>query len=515
MQDLTRLVFFTIAATAIVPGCNDGSQTSSSESKPYQIDSRASLYTLRDVMTSADAKQIVSDARASSLNVLPNIFLIWIDTLRADFIRPDLTPNLYAFSKSRNVYHFKNNFSNSVTTHPGATSIFFSIMGHNRKFLVEDDFSEGATNLRLAKKSGYRLHLYGRPNNFFCIEPDRKISTEQYIQNRLLYSHDSISFFSRCNPYQKGNPKKSYARYDHLTISDFKRNFKDILFNSRTANFFLIHLESVHAPYSWSNDIFGQGKPYKLKEPYMPKVKGEASYPDPDTQIMIKNSYANGVSAADYQFGRFINRLKAEPDFLFEKSIIIVLSDHGERLFDSNFLPADKDRPGHSGVGYNQLIKNALIVQLPGLSDENKMALRSLSEDRSRSFGNIDVLPTIFGQLDITYPAKANRFVVGKNRLQNHGTSFCQANFSVPTEHFPHWTFVERDLKAYVTMESATPESKTVAFKVVHFFDLKDQILSNEEMKANFGVEIGDRRSEDEFIAKHFKDCLKNIVQLP
>lgn len=484
------------------------------ETKNHELNEEENLnrkeYQLKDILTNEETKKIINETN-TYIKKLPNIFIFWIDTLRPDYITDKIMPSLYKFSQNKDTFFFKKSYANATTTYFAATSFFFSILGHNRPYMINDNYSEGSLNLSLLKKLGYKLQMIGRPNNYFCIDKDHNAFTEQYNQNRFLFSFDSYNFIDYCNHYKKGNNNKNYAHYDHKSISKFKNEIIQVIKNQNTNNISLIFLDGIHAPYTWHDDIINKRfLKYKIKTPYLINTKSETIYDNIDDHEKIKNSYTNAAMGADYQFERFINMLKNLR--LLNNSIIIVLSDHGERLFDKEIIENDKNKTGHSGFGYNVLINNVLIIKFPSSKSYSKKGkLKSLNINKNIML--TDVFPTIFDYLNIKYPKAAKKYLVGKSYF-NQDDKQCIANYSPDWSNPPNWTFVTKELKAYVNMYRKNSFDKTVSFKILNFFDVNDQLLTKEYVEEKFAKKLETIEDEDNFIADYFKECLRDIVQL-
>ena len=95
------------------------------------------------------------------------------------------------------------------------------------------------------------------------------------------------------------------------------------------------------------------------------------------------NLYDDEVSYVDYCFGNLMQRLK-DLD-LFEESLIILTSDHGQLLLEHGLI-------GHGYIPYEELIRIPLIIKLPNQSFRNQV---------NGTVGLIDVFPTLLELLDI------------------------------------------------------------------------------------------------------------------
>jgi len=108
--------------------------------------------------------------------------------------------------------------------------------------------------------------------------------------------------------------------------------------------------------------------------------------PEPFSSRYITNLYAGEVAYSDYCIGRVIEKLK-ELD-LYNSTLIIVTSDHGEML-------GDHGEQTHSYYIYQTAIKVPLVFKLPGQKKAKKI---------KPVVGLIDIVPTICSLLEIEIP---------------------------------------------------------------------------------------------------------------
>lgn len=461
-------------------------------------------FQLRDIPDNSDVVSALQNY-SPTLKKNPQIFMFVIDTLRRDHINKDLTPNIWELSNDPETMTFDHMVANSVTTYFSQTAIFNSMIGHVRGYMVYDNYHSGAINLNVLLKAGYTGHLFGRSNNNFCFKEDHTAFTQQYINNRYIFSEDPYAFMKgRCQFY-KGN-KKTYARNDHLTLSAFKNEYQDIVFNHGVKqNFFIFWLDGVHTPYTFPKEEIG-----KVYEPYMREVKSETSFPDPQDQLEIKNAYKNAVQGGDYQFGRMINKIKSKGHY--DDAIVIAMSDHGERMFNEKYLEPDRYKTAHSGVGYNSLIENTFFIKFPKNSSAELASLKQRNT-KGQSAGNKDIFPTLFDYLGIELPAGLKKYSVGKSLFKDQ-PEYCQPNFTPDWDRPPYFTFKQKDTKLYVKMHRKSVLSKEVSFEIMNYFSADDDVIPRDQVKAKFGFDPDNRDQQDKFLRDKFMGCLKMIVKI-
>lgn len=110
--------------------------------------------------------------------------------------------------------------------------------------------------------------------------------------------------------------------------------------------------------------------------------------------------YAGDVAASDALLGRFFASLKARD--LYDRALIVVLSDHGEGL-------GDHGEDEHGIFLYREAIQVPLLVKLP----RNRLA----GTRAAAPVGLADVMPTILGVLGIDAPKSDGRALFADGEL--------------------------------------------------------------------------------------------------
>lgn len=266
------------------------------------------------------------------------IFLITLDTFRYDHLNEKLTPNLYKIKNES--YFFKNFFAVSPITLPAHCSIFTGL---------------------------YPVHNGVRDNSIYKLKEDALTLPE--ILNK--YGYSSYGFISSFLLHKRFGLSQGFKFYQDNFIPLYKkshfpstRRAEDTLKNSldylknlkEKSALFFIHLYDPHAPYE---------PPFPFDEAY-PEApyKGEVAY-------------------MDYCLGEFFNVLKKSN--LYDKSLFIILSDHGEGL-------GDKGEPTHGFLLYNSTLHIPLIIHLPKQKEKKELDLLA---------SQVDLLPTILNLMKI------------------------------------------------------------------------------------------------------------------
>ena len=177
------------------------------------------------------------------------------------------------------------------------------------------------------------------------------------------------------------------------------------------------------------------------------------------TQRELRNIfslYCGEVTYCDKYIGELLKEI--ENLGLFNDSLIIYLSDHGEPLGEHNIMR--KLAP----CLYNELVKIVLFIKLPGASVPRRI---------SSLVSNIDIFPTVLNILEIPFPSN----VQGRSLVPLLNDDFTQWNnisfagyyhenknpslgdFSV---RMGNWKFIRHFGKYYSKSEDNIPENSSV-----------------------------------------------------
>jgi arylsulfatase len=329
-----------------------------------------------------------------SVNKSPNSNVIWItiDALRADHMsvygyEKDTTPYLNKFKKEFCI--FKNHYSNATCTNISVPS-FISSKYPSQLFFEKNRYNLSNKNLTIAeilKKHGYfnisisSQHLTGIRYNYhqgFDIFMDRK---------KLFIAKDSDISLLWHNSFIGRLIQFLYFDNDLSTLEISKKCLETY---SDRKLFIWIYLIAPHAPYQNHNqqkfDLDMTNKKIDGSLKTLSLIKNKKIIPDPQGIKYLISLYDNEILYSDYLLRNLMDFLKSKG--LFNNSIIIINSDHGENLNEHNNLFGHCDRP------YESQINVPLIMRVP---DTNNML------DDTAWSSNIDIVPTILDLINVQY----------------------------------------------------------------------------------------------------------------
>ncbi len=277
--------------------------------------------------------------------IRPNIIIILIDALRKDHLGcygyfRDTSPNIDAFA--RDAIKFEETICTCSWTSPSIASLFTSLYVSSHGLMTHSQKSSDILDLRFEtlaealKREGYVTSAF---------------VANRWIREEFNY-HQGFDVFEQVGG-DIPRPSGALVR---------EKAMKWLQGKPKRPFFLYIHFMDVHGPYIPPypyNTLFKSEKMRELTpQEYMKlrylKVEGQM-----DLNFYI-NQYDGEIRYCDYHIGKIIQYLKSED--LFEKSIIIITSDHGEAFFEHGACD-------HGFTLYNEEIKVPLLMRLPESMD--------------------------------------------------------------------------------------------------------------------------------------------------
>lgn len=290
-----------------------------------------------------------SDVAQTKSTGRPDVYLITIDTLRADHVHcygynPIKTPALDALAKDG--VRFVNAFTPSPITNTSHTSILTGLLptSHGVTDFGRPLPADHATVAELLKQNGY--------------------STAAFIGSVVLDSRTLAPGLDRGFDYYDNFPEHSHtkSRWGRL-----ERRAADVVRRAEA-------WRDSHAagPYFEWIHLYDPHDPYEPPEPYSAEYKGRL--------------YDGEIAYADSALQSFLAHLKQHG--LYDNALIIVVGDHGEGL-------GEHDEQTHGIFLYDSTLHVPMIFKLPGEQAPK------LVQTQTRT---IDIVPTILELLNIAAP---------------------------------------------------------------------------------------------------------------
>ncbi|MBI4177279.1 MAG: sulfatase [Candidatus Aenigmarchaeota archaeon] len=326
-----------------------------------------------------------------------NVILISIDTLRADHLgvygyHRDTSPNIDALAKDSIV--FENAISQASWTLPSHVSIFTSkyppeIYPYNLSANMSDDYMASLARKEFVAHPNIATVLKG--NGYSTVA----FTSGGYVAGRLGFENGFDIYDDSYMQIKNPAPQITSRAIEWLEAN-------------RTNKFFLfLHYFDVHCPYEplpeFQKFYLESQSRFNLSlrcaELDFSKLRfsnDEEAANSSDVNRII-GGYDDSITQVDYYLGEFIDKLKGYG--IYDNTIIVILSDHGETLYNhtgSDYF-SDDFPTGYAGHGFslfNEVLRVPLIIKYPGSSHQ-------IVQER---VGIVDVLPTVLDILKMDAP---------------------------------------------------------------------------------------------------------------
>ena len=316
----------------------------------------------------------------------PNIILITVDTLRADYLSlfartaSASTPNLDAFAHDAVV--FEHCIAQAPWTKPAFASIFSGRYPGEHKTDMElaslpDNVTTFPQNLSSA---GY--YTKGFPNNAHlsaCFGFNRGFTEYTYLSpQRLLWAGDSASRLAIYEGFRRVPMIVTRNRLTHVNVLEAYQpaenvtrkalDWLDDTTRPKTSPFLLfLHYMDPHDPYM------------DHTQPGVGYAHVRLGQPNPEEYLeRLRNAYNSEITYMDEWLGTLFAGLKQRG--LYEKALVVFVADHGEEFYDHNGW-------WHGRTLYEEMVHVPLLLKYPG-NREGGTRVQSLARQ-------IDIAPTI------------------------------------------------------------------------------------------------------------------------
>lgn len=319
--------------------------------------------------------------RAVTLAKQPNVILIMVDTLRADHMgcygyARNTTPHIDAFARESTLY------SKAIAQAPWTPWSVFSFMSSRYPDILTPKPGRDMTCRSYAMLSE--------------VMEDRGYATQAIVSNPLLFLLPG---------YEQGFSVFDTTASQHMELTTSPRvadaavKRLDTLENNK---FFLFLLfTDPHRPYIVHPGFEMDGKPSGMRPARLTHARN-ATATEPAGFAEARReaaAYDSEIAFTDAHVGRVIDALKQRG--LYDGSLIIFLSDHGEEL-------KEHGRLGHQYTLYDEVLNVPLIVKLPGQRQGTVV---------DGTFPLIDLYPSVLGVLGERVPAS---MIAGKDMNLRH-----------------------------------------------------------------------------------------------
>lgn len=259
---------------------------------------------------------------------LPNIYMIYVDSLRADTVNKDVMPNLAGIAEENII--FKNHLSAGNATRNGVFTIFYGLPG----------------------SYWTRMLNAGTPSALVTALQHQGYSVQAFAGAQLYKPEFNKTVFSSVDNLRLSSEGNNVTEKDRHAVDDFK---KYVTNNGPQEHpkFAFVFLDKLHSM-QIEND---ESKFKKYNTPWT-----QPDYLQIDNHFdsgIIHNLYRNVAYAIDDSIGKLVNYLKENGEW--NNSIVIFSSDHGNEFNDNGL-----GYYGHNSNFTRAQIHIPLIIHWPG-----------------------------------------------------------------------------------------------------------------------------------------------------
>ncbi len=334
----------------------------------------------------------------------PNVIIISADSLRNDHVTKELAPNLTALalkgtrfqqcyvSLPRTFPQWITYLESRYPSEHGVRNMFpdKSLRDQTRDSLCSILKQQGYTT---AVVSDFAGDVFSRFQAGFDIVKAPYFNFNALIEQRCLEMHYLLLPYLLNQAGREIFPvlKEMANNADPLLLEQEAEKIID-RFQGRQ-KFFLVLFSSVThfpyaAPYPYYNLFTEPGYQGRYKY-HKPNIPGESfSLPAADL-AQIRNLYKGAVSSLDDMVGRLLAYLEKKK--LDQNTIIIVLSDHGEQLYEHGW-----------GQGHGEHLRGQAVLNVPLIIAKPREKFPV--QEQGALVRDIDIAPTILDLLHIASP---------------------------------------------------------------------------------------------------------------
>jgi len=293
----------------------------------------------------------LSSLRYASDAKKTNIFIFASDAVRNSIITEEIAPNITAFAKE--AYRYNDHFSGGIATRSGIFSLMYGINAtYWFKFLAAN---QGSILFTALHELDYQIRVISSTNTNW---PEFRKTCYVDVQACI---EDHFTGGSELKDRQGSDYFKEWINQSDLSRPLFSFMFWD----------------SPH----------GRRYPPEYRK-YLPDAEGSVNYLTIDEEVgktVLLNQYKNSVLYNDALFGEMIAFLKEKG--LYEESIIIYTSDHGEEFYEYGTY-------GHNNSFNRAQAQSPLIIKFP---HKEPKVISTLSS-------HVDVVPTLLSYVGVSTP---------------------------------------------------------------------------------------------------------------
>jgi membrane-anchored protein YejM (alkaline phosphatase superfamily) len=283
----------------------------------------------------------------------PNIIMIVVEGFRFDMLDPEITPNLWRFSKEN--ITFKDHYSGGNGTRAGVFSLLYGLQGtYWHSFLIE---RKPPVLMDSLLQLGYE----------FKVLSSTRLTYPEFRQTAFVQIAGDIE--------DKLPAKDTYGR-DRIMVDKFLNFLSER--NTAKSFFSAMFFDASHQPYLYPQE-FEKFKPVSAEQINYAKETNASNI------APVRNRYKNALYYNDFLFGKIFAALKKKD--LLKNSIVVITGDHGEGFYEQGDF-------GHTGSFDDFETKVVFVMHMPG---EGKGEVNRLTS-------HLDFVPTVMKTIGYVNP---------------------------------------------------------------------------------------------------------------
>ncbi len=316
------------------------------------------------------------------------VFLISVDTLSALHLslygyEKHLTPHLESLSQDGVL--FSQAYANSSWTVSSHMSLFTALFEHGHQVKVAKSYT-GDTEEQYVQQ---RRYIFPLPKSVASLI---EILTQDFVTLSLNGGGNVYPNFGFFRGFDFTQSRDSDMNDPRAAESMFSNVQKSIDAHPFPKVFYFLHTYHVHMPYNPDEEFLMRLnhkaglKSFDFDSDLGGMRQIFRNFPE-DVRKDIITLYDAEIMGFDKFFGDFVDSLKARR--LYDNSLIILLSDHGEAFLEHGSW-------AHATDVYNEQIRVPLIIKFPNQAFRGKVIAGNVSL--------VDVLPTLLDYMGKEVP---------------------------------------------------------------------------------------------------------------
>jgi arylsulfatase A-like enzyme len=264
----------------------------------------------------------------------PDIYILLIDGCQVRHLGThgyprNTSPNIDGLAQDSVV--FENAYSNAAFTRAAVATIFTGLYPehHKVRVMTKGISNEFLTLPEFLKNRNYRTSIFSSSANVSGAFGFRQ-GVDEFFQ-----------YFTHLED-KRGNIPLDFIEW-------LKRT------ETGTPRFSYLHFMEPHLPIVPPPPFLNMFKKSPVKRPIIFRYRDREVFTSEDIQDLI-DDYDSTIAYVDHQLGKILNYLKRAD--LYDDSLIVFLSDHGEALYEHQFI-------GHGAKVFDEVAHIPLVVKFP------------------------------------------------------------------------------------------------------------------------------------------------------